>query len=238
MKLISVYNLLLFWAEVWPLIIFLLIYFFTRQKNDDLKLLIIYLLITTLISIPANIISNFTDRVPVAFRNNSVCYNLLAFIKVIFIGIYIIRLKPMRQFRFTKPLLIFFLFFSIIDFILFEPPTERLGKYLYSAVSIILLVYCMTYFLTSIIDDDDEFNLKNPAFLVCSGIAIFESVNFFVYLFIYELYTTDITVSKITRDISNWTYIISYFLFIIAIYKNSDWRWKAKSNNKPLSYHV
>lgn len=235
MSISKIYHLALLWAEVWPLVIFLLIFFLTKQKNKDLVLPIWYLIITLVLAIPANISSNYNDIVPDGFRNNSIIYNTNAFLKVIFIGSYIIRLKPLAQYRYTKPLIFAFIIFTLIDFAFFESITNSMGKHFFSVVSIVLLILCMTYFLTSIVDDEVDFGTHQPGFLICTGVALFEAINFFVFLFIYDLYISDIKISIVTRDISNWSYLVSYCLFTIAVCNNSTWRWKINTDKKLFS---
>lgn len=221
----SIYRALLDWSEIWPLLISLTIYILLQQANKDLKQVSIYLYITLLLSIPAVLISNYRNLIPQELRNNNIFYNVIAFLKIILIGSYISNLRPMKQYRYAKPLLIIFVLFAPIHFIFLESPLH-ISQYFFAPVSIILLILCMTFFLTSIIDDDSGLDLSHPSFFICTGIAIFESVNFFIYLFIFELYRDDETVSLITSDIQSVTYIILYILFAIAIYKNSTRRWK------------
>lgn len=225
------------WSEVWPLVIFLAIFLLRKQLNKDLKPVIIFLFLVLLLSIPSNIIANFNDSVPKKFRNNNIFYNLIAFLKVIFLGTYLMRLRPLLQYNFIKPLFYLFLVFTVLDFTLIEPVT-LIGQYFMSAVSITLLIYCMTYFLTVMMDDETGFEITHPSFFICTGIALFESVNFFIYLFINQLFTSDVRISLVTWKISNYAYVISYLILIAGIYRNSIWQWELISTKKIKVSHA
>ena len=178
----SIFEKILKWSEVWPFLIPLAIFFIYKTTDKRMLLVVWYLIISFFILLVANYISYYTYRVPEVFKNNNILYNISAFIRTMIIGIYLIYHPRMRKFKFLRYLLAAYLVLAIVVFSFFDP-ILNISTTLFAATSILLLVTSLTYFLNTIIDDEESITYKDPAFMISAGVSLFESINFFIYLF-------------------------------------------------------
>lgn len=207
------YKFLLNWSEVWPLAIALTILLLFKQK-ENVTLLTWLVVITLLLHFSGTYISMFNDKVPDIFRNNNIIYNLLALTKPMFAGFYLLSLRQLKQYKFLKLILILLPIFSLINFLFLE------NIFIYSsnmvlASSTFLLIFTLTFFLDAMIDDEIPLPLKHPAYFFCIGVSIFESINFFIYLFIFPAFNTSLEFGILIMKISSYAYIF-YGLILAA----------------------
>ena len=175
------FKLLLNWSEVWPLALALTILFLYKQK-EDIKIIFWLLAVSFLIHLLATYISLFNDRVPGFLMNNNIFYNILAFIKPVFTGIYLLRLRQLKQYKFLSYVFIIFILFTIFNFLFLE------SIYIFSSTMVLaesafMLIFILTFFLNAIIDDEIPLPIKHPAYFFCTAVGISESINFFIYLY-------------------------------------------------------
>ena len=97
----SFYKTLLNWSEVWPLAIALTIYIFFKQR-ENISLIIWLLILTLLLHTLATYISLFTYRIPEPYKNNNILYNLVAIIKPVLAGFYLLNLKQLNQYKYLR----------------------------------------------------------------------------------------------------------------------------------------
>jgi hypothetical protein len=88
------------------------------------------------------------------------------------------------------------------------------------AESFLLLVFTITFFLNAIIDDDIPLPLSHPAYFLCTAIGLFESINFFIYLFIVYLYDMNREFAILIMKISSIAYIIYGLTIASGLYIN------------------
>ena len=103
----SFYKLLLNWSEVWPLAVALTIYIFFKQR-ENITIIVLLLGISLLLHMLATYISLYTYRVPEPYKNNNILYNLVAIIKPLLAGLYLLKLKQLNQYKYLKIIFIWY----------------------------------------------------------------------------------------------------------------------------------
>lgn len=217
--MMHVYNLIMKWSEVWPLAISLIIFLFYTQKGKEIIIIVWLVIITGLLHLLGTSISLFTYKFPDELKNNNALYNLIAFFKPVFIGYYLLQLKQIKQYNYLKVVYTAFIFFFFINFIFIEEFT-MFSSNMVIAESILLLLFSLTFFLTAIIDDDIPLPVLHPAYFICAAIGLFESINFFIYLFIFPVYNMNAEFAELLMKISGYAYIIYGLLFATAFFVN------------------
>lgn len=199
------YKFLLNWSEVWPLAIALTILLLFKQK-ENVRTLVWLTIVTFIFHFSGTFISMCNDKVPESFKNNNIIYNLLSIIKPLFVGFYLLQLSQLKQYSFLKFTLYTFLLFSLINFLLFE------SLFIYSshmvlASSALMLIFTLTFFLDAMIDDEIPLPLKHPAFFICTAISISESINFFIFLFLFPVFSANKEFGLLIMQISSYAFI-------------------------------
>lgn len=216
----SVYKFLLNWSEVWPIAIALTIFLFYKQ-SENVSLFVWMLLISLILHFAATFISRFTYLLPDYLKNNNILYNLIAIIKTIMTSFYLLQLKQLKQYKYLKPILYLFIAFAISNFLLFES-IFNFSSIMILAECSILLIFTLTFFLDSIIDDEIPLPLKHPAYFISAAIGIFESLNFFTYLFLFHAYDTSIELGRLIMTISSYAFILYGIIISLAFYLNKE----------------
>jgi hypothetical protein len=128
-----------------------------------------------------------------------------------------------RQYRFPiamKILLGIYVVFLFINFIFIQSPL-MLSSYHFAAESIVLLIFCLFFFFRSMQDESDTNWLSHPAFLVCTGICLYEVTSFFIFLFFYPLFDKNPEFGDLTMSIHNAMYVILCILLALALARNN-----------------
>lgn len=201
----TLYKFLLNWSEVWPLALALTILLLFKQK-ENINLLTWMVSVTFLFHFAGTYISMYNDRVPESFQNNNIIYNLLSIIKPAFVGFYLLELRQIKQYTFLKYTLSFFFIFCCINFLFLESPFIY-SSHLVLASSALMLVFTLTFFLDAMIDDEIPLPLKHPAFFLCTAISISESINFFIFLFLFPVFSTNKEFGLLIMQISSYAFI-------------------------------
>jgi hypothetical protein len=205
------------WAEVWPLLIPLFIFFIYGVKDKSNKPIIIFVIASFFVSLIAIVFTQFYTRMPTWFKSNGILYNINSILRTILFGWYILQIAQVKRFIFTRILLMLYIGTTIL-FILLSKSIWSLDVPIFASESIVLLILCLTYFLNSIMDDDVTLSFKDPVFLVCAGLSFYEGMNFFFYLFIYALSDSNHNLGYITMKISQYSFIALCILLGIALY--------------------
>jgi hypothetical protein len=211
-------NSIINWSEVWSLFVPLFIIFRFRPKGPGVKPLIIYVLVALIINFIATIMVEYYFSMPSWLKNNNILYNLHSSIRVIFFSWYFMTIKPYGFPRILKMLLVSYLVFAAVNFVFFQSPFF-ISNYHFTAESIMLLLLCLSFFFRSMQDESTMNWLKHPAFLVCTGISLYEATSFFIFLFFYPLVKKDLEFADLTMSIHNVMYIILCIILAIALYR-------------------
>ncbi len=197
--------MLLNWSEVWPLAIALTILLLFKQK-ENVRLLTWMTIVTFLFHFAGTFISMCNDQVPEDFQNNNIIYNLLSIIKPAFVGFYLLQLRQLKQYSFLKYVLALFFIFCLINFLFFES-LFIYSSHLVLASSALMLIFTLTFFLDAMIDDEIPLPTTHPAFFLCTAISISESINFFIYLFLFPVFSMNPEFGLLIMQISSFAFI-------------------------------
>ncbi len=206
------------WSEVWSLVIPLLVVLVYRPKGPGVNWLISYLLIAFTLNTIATIMVEYYFSMPAWLKNNNILYNLHSLSRVLLLGFYIMAARPSPFAPMLKTILIAYGVFVVFNFSFTESPFF-ISSRLFTAESIILLIFCFSFFFRSMQDESETNWLKHPAFLVCTGICLYEVTSFFIFLFFYPLVLKNWEFADLTMSIHNVMYVIFCVLLAIALYR-------------------
>ena len=210
-------NAIINWSEVWSLVIPLTIILIYRPEGSGIKPLVLYITIAFVLNTVATIMVEYYFSMPAWLKNNNVLYNLHSLIRVLFFSWYIMTIRKYRFPVIQKILLGAYLVIVFANFIFLESPFF-LSSHLFATESIILLVLCLSFFFRSLQDESQVNWLKHPAFLVCTGIIIYEATSFFIFLFFYPLVEKNKEFGDLTLSIHNVMYVILCIMLALALY--------------------
>lgn len=206
------------WSEAWSLLIPLLVIVFQKRVRAEMYPLFIYVLIAFVLNLTATTIFAMNKSMPAFLKNNNVFYNLHSITRVLFLGTYFFGLQILRFTLFYKILLVGYIGFILLDFLFFES-LFRFSNVLFTVESILLLIVCLTFLFQAMRDESQVDWIKHPAFLVFTGVGLYEAVNFFIFLAFYDLVEKDRQFGKLTMTIHNMTFVVFCILLALAFYK-------------------
>ncbi|MBI5857040.1 MAG: hypothetical protein HZB42_05250 [Sphingobacteriales bacterium] len=209
----------LMWSEVWALLIPLTIFVRYKINHRSMRPVIIYVITGLILNLVAILISIYRLSLPDFLQNNNILYNLHSVLRVILLGWYINSLQLIRLSWLSKFILPVYLLFVVVNFIFWENPLF-LSTRLLSAESIVLLILCLFFLISSMRDDSDTNWLKHPSFLICIGLCFYEAVNFFIFLFFYPLLENNLQFGMLTMKIFSVSYIIFCILLALSLYRS------------------
>ena len=202
------------WSEVWALLIPL--FFILRAKTipQYLRPVRLYVILALPLNLFAILIQIYKARW--GFKegdflwSNNFLYNTHSIIRLILFSWFFILLRQRFLHRAKAVLPFIFMGMAIVNFAFFESfATTILSSRLLATEAAILLFYCLSYFIYLLIEERGTSLKKQPGFWVVTGLSIYVSASFFIflsynYLYIrgFEVFATDIW------DVHNVSYII------------------------------
>lgn len=187
-------QIIIDWAEVWALLIPLLVYYLYKPKVAWTKPLKLYLMIAFLINLTGNLIwyrlklgigdwiySNFSYfyNSDGAF-DNTILYNLHSVIRFLFFVAFFNYLnKVFKKLNLVIPAMFLLMFFTTF---VFYKDIREFSSFLLGTEAALLLVYCLTYYLLLLKDEESSIK-KSPHFWTVTGLSIYVVINFPIFLF-------------------------------------------------------
>lgn len=213
------------WAEVWAFLIPLSVILFYRPKGKGIPALKAYVITGFILNLIAVGMVEFHSYIPRwmyidDFVNNNIVYNVHSLVRVLLLSSYILVSRRYRTTGFLKALLFVYLVFIAVNFFCWSSPFY-LDTKLFAAESIVLLTGCFTYFFHSLHDESHTNWLKHPAFLVCTGISLYEIITFFIFLFFYPLILKNTSFFVVTMRIYALAFIGLCILLALALYQTT-----------------
>jgi len=220
------FRLLLDWSEVWATFMPITGYFIFRRQPHYMKPVITYFFFALAINLAGNIIADFKRYLPYWLQSNNPLYNIHSLVRFICYSIFFTGLgqQAFRKISYALPvisLIILIINFSVVENF-FNP--EHLSGNLLAAEAYLLLIYCMLYYLAKLSDEQDNF-LKEPDFWVVTGLSIYVTANFFVFLFYVPMIYQDGKLANSMWDVHNVSYIILCILTTKALYDSSRYQY-------------
>ena len=184
--LTSILKQILGWSEVWALFIPVTVFLAQRNNARLLFPLQLYLFFALVLNLLITLISNIHAFVVLFNGSNHVFYNLHSITKVAFFGWFIIRYLPRASSHIIRLLFVFYGAFVLFNFSFFESPLVFSSRLL-TIESIILIFLGIAWYLYTLEDDGRAEYNRAAVFLAITGIVIYESVSFFIFLFYKQL---------------------------------------------------
>lgn len=221
------------WAEVWALLIPLLVYYVYKPKAAWAKPLKLYLLIALLINFTGNLIwyrlrlgigdwmySNFSY-----FYNNkdefdnTLLYNLHSLIRFLFFAWFFNYLSiTFRKLNSVIPAM--FLLMVFITFTFYKD-IRQFSSLLLGTEAALLLVYCLVYYLLLLKDEDSSIK-KSPQFWTVTGLSIYVVINFPIFLFYNVLSKQAENFAINIWDIHNISYLVLCLFIAKSFYADKQ----------------
>jgi hypothetical protein len=221
------------WAEVWAIFIPLPIILRYKIKSKEMRPVILYVLVAIFLNTASQILTELYKAkllvsMPRFLQDNLTIYNLNTFIRVILLGWFIINTRLLKPNRIFKYILLIYIVLVVYNFISRQKPYD-LSAILYVTESVLLLAFCVSFFLYSIKDESDIIWMEQTEFIICSGISLYEALNFFSFLFYDAIKEKNEAFGYMTMKIFSITYVILCILIAVALYRNKEQSTKLNS---------
>ncbi len=189
---------------------------------------VLYVCIAFLLNSISTTMFVFYKQMPPGLKNNNLLYNLHSLARVLFFSWYISKITP-KQFLFIyKTIMLVYIIFVLVNFFFFESPFF-LSTRLFATESSVLLFLCLSFFLRSMQDESGTNWTGHPSFLICTGVALYEAITFFIFLFIYPMAEKDPDFGEFSLEIYKLTFIVLCSLLALALYRTKK---KELANSK------
>ena len=179
---------LLDWSEAWACLIPLFVFIVKRPADKYLEIIAAYFLIALCLNTLADVSWIFNACMPLNFKNNNFLYNTGSMIRTL---IFLFFFRNVIYYQYKNYFSFFAIAYIAVCLLFFMINKENfifLNSLLHAAEGFILLVLCIAYFIASIKSEDVSISYNSSFFIIC-GLALYEAVSFFVFLF-YEYNTS------------------------------------------------
>lgn len=212
-------------SEVWALFIPLSFLLLKKMKKDQVKEIKAYLWIALFLNVIIVVISflpDYTDtgRLPFLLQNNTIEYNIHSVVRVIAFTLFFMRISNDKRNLQKKILLGIFLLLALINFTFFESPIALFSSRLFTLEAIVLLFFCIYYYLSSIAQERTVKIASQPAFWIITGLSIYEAVNFFIFLLFTYLVKNYTVFAQHIWNIHNISFIILCIFITKGLYES------------------
>ena len=222
------------WSEVWAPLIPLTVYLLLRPKNNWIKPILFYLVIAVLFSTIVDLtwkskrlsIEEWCQRtfswLYIGEKKdlyNTIFYNLLSFSRFIFLTWFFAIINKIHL-RLYKALLFSFVVLVLVNFIFFEDIILDFSSRTFTVEALILLLFSLLYIYKVNLDDEIASPLSLPEFWVVTGITIYTTVNFLIFLFFDYLITAFEEYAIDIWNVHNVTNIILCLFISIGFIKS------------------
>ncbi|MBB6127404.1 hypothetical protein [Mucilaginibacter lappiensis] len=213
--MLKVFQIVIDWSEVWALLIPISLLLLKKQPAV-LKPVVFYVWIALIIDVVIDITWKIRTILPAKYNSNNYLYNLHSVIRFFLFSTFFIRLKQPFLTTLKKIIPFFFVVFVVVNFCFYENFFDywKLSSRLLSVEAILLLFYTLQYYLFKI-NDHVDVNIFNSDFWIVTGLGIYVTINFFIFLLYNEL-----TIRLQHFAVTLWNaHNISYIVFNLFIAK-------------------
>jgi hypothetical protein len=192
-------------SEAWAVLIPLCVLLRYPKQPAFLTPVIGYLFVALLLNSFQVLISFFkvTYHFPQWMQSNNYVYNIISIVRFIFFNAFFLRLQQPFLVRIKKVITWLALAVIIINFIFFEKLVREraFSSVLTSIESALLLFFCLCYYLYRMQEEEANWD-KHADFWVVTGLSIYVTSNFFLFLF----YNTLINKKYIPLAMNMWNF--------------------------------
>lgn len=204
------------WSEVWALLIPIASLYFLNKKDKSLCYVKLYVFLAFFFNIVSNVISNQkTLGIKLPFDKNVFIYNIHSIARLLLFSLFFIKLKQhfLSVIKIALPPL--FLCYVFIEFVFIEPLFgKKISSNLHTAESLILLFYCLQFYLFLLKDEKSSFS-KTPEFWIVTGLSILVVCSFPIYLYYDAALASDTPFAIAVWNVQK----ISFIIFCVFIGK-------------------
>jgi hypothetical protein len=211
------------WSEVWALLIPLTVLFLKKRQPAFNKPVIIYIWIALLLNTGIDLTWKLRLSLPVAFQSNNYLYNIHSVVRLLLFSLFFIELKQPFLVKVKKAIPFLFIGFVIVNFCFYQNFFDywQLSSRLLSIEAALLLFYCIQYYLFKI-KEDEEVNKAHPDFWIVTGLGIYVTANFVIFLLYNELTRRLQNFAISLWNIHNITYIILNVFIAKGFYESNE----------------
>jgi len=207
------------WSEVWAPLIPLYIFILKKKDYSSFRIIAVYLLTALCINAMADVSWIFKQCMPVKLQNNNYLYNISSILRTVIFTLFFRNTINL----FSKKLFNWFLIIYAIGFLIYfiiNGNFWTLNSLLHTTESFTLLI-CSIAFFIKLINSEEIFLKFDPRLLIISGLALYESVNFFVFLFYQYIISSTDKLWDYIWYIPDTMYIVFCILIAKAFYGES-----------------
>ncbi len=204
------------WAEAWAVVFPIVTFLTKKQTAKPLRIVFLYLCIAILLHTWADLSVVFYYQLSGFLKHNNWVYNLHSItITVCFISFFqSVNLKS--KWLNARRSISAFLFIVAVIF-LFIDDFFLVSSKLFAFEGLFLLTYCMAFFLQRLKEDEVYLDF-DPYLVIVIGLSIYESTNFFIFLFYNVLMTSAVSFAVLIWNVHNVVYIIFCLFITYAFY--------------------
>jgi hypothetical protein len=216
------------WSEVWATLIPLIVYLWVKPKASWVKPLLIYLIPALLIGLVVDLTWKFgtKDWVKSTFwwlyrediLYTLIFYNINSFLRLVLLTWFFYVANPSYK-RIYVIIICIFLAGTLTNFIFFENVITSFSSRLLTIEAGVILFYCLLYFYTVNMNDEIKSPLALPPFWAVTGLTLYTSVNFLIFLFYNYLINAESKYAKNIWNVHNLIYIVLMIFIAVAFKK-------------------
>ena len=211
-------NTIFDWSEVWGLLIPLAVILAWRFKFRGMKPIVLYVVVALVLNSFSTVSYVFHEYMRGFLKNNNIFYNLHSIARVVFFGWFIYSVTSRKNNLLYQILFGAYTVFVLLNFILIESPLF-FSTWIFAAESIILLLVCILFFQRMMQDDSMTTLTKQPSFLVTTGVMLYETITFFIFLFILPMAETNPKFGLLCLKLYKLTFVVLCILLALSLYK-------------------
>ncbi|MBW4888069.1 hypothetical protein KXQ82_00010 [Mucilaginibacter sp. HMF5004] len=180
-------TFLLDWSEVWAILIPAAI-LIRRKQPEKLAPVVFYVWMALFINVAIDVTWKLRTVLPASYNSNNYLYNLHSVVRFFLFAIFFIRLEQPFLAYIKKALMVIYALFLIVNFGFFERFFNywQFSNRLLSVEAVLLLFYVLQYYLFKIGEGMEVFSY-NSDFWIVTGLGVYVSINFFIFLLYHEL---------------------------------------------------
>ncbi|UOE47330.1 hypothetical protein MTO98_23265 [Mucilaginibacter sp. SMC90] len=211
------------WSEVWALLIPLAILYLKKKQPAFIKPVATYLWAALIINVTIDVVWKLKTVLPRPYNTNNYLYNVHSIIRLLLFSSFFIKLNQQFLSKTKRIAPYIFLGFALINFSFYQNFFDygQLSSRLLSFEAIIMMFYCMQYYLFKITEDEEP-GKKQPDFWIVTGLGIYYTINFFIFLLYNELTVRLHNFAISLWNIHNFTYTILCVFIAKGLYETNE----------------
>ena len=210
------------WAEAWAPLVPIGVWICHKKQPAYFKPVVFYIWFSLICNVLIDCIWKLNELIPPPWNSNNWLYNLHSVVRLIaFSRFFILLQQPFLQ-KIKRAVPVLFLLLAAIDFAKYELffAYNTLSSMLMALEAGLLLFYCLQYYFYKV-KEDLEMSLRQPDFWVVTGLGIYVTINFFIFLLYKEL-TVHYTLFAVNIwSIHNVSYIVLQLFLANALYEST-----------------